>query len=75
MVISATLACAAVMFKALPEKLTPVVKPLMVSLACEQDPNLQKITAEHLAILLDLVRTREINPYNKVISRLCDFLR
>ncbi|CAG9863360.1 unnamed protein product [Phyllotreta striolata] len=70
-----TLACAVVMFKALPEKLTPVIKPLMISLACERDEDLQKISAEHLAILLDQVRSRQVNPHDKVISRLCEFLR
>lgn len=63
------------MFKALPEKLTPVVKPLMESVRRENDENLQRIAAQHLAILLDQCRGRAPCPNDKIIGNLCTFLR
>ncbi|KAJ8978247.1 hypothetical protein NQ317_012603 [Molorchus minor] len=71
----AALSGAIVMFRALPEKLTPVVKPLMESIRRESDENLQKITAEHLAILLDQCRQRNPCPNEKILANLCTFLR
>ncbi|XP_057659908.1 TATA-binding protein-associated factor 172 isoform X3 [Diorhabda carinulata] len=70
----ATLAGASVMLNTLPDKLSPVIKPLMVSLHHESDEDLQKISAGHLAILIDLVRTRENNPNERIIQRLCNCL-
>lgn len=66
---------AVVMFDALPDKLTPVVKPLMESIRREMDENLQKITAKHLAILLEKCRGRDPCPNDKIIQNLCTFLR
>ncbi|KAJ8949069.1 hypothetical protein NQ318_016971 [Aromia moschata] len=71
----AALSGAIVMFRALPEKLTPVVKPLMESIRRENDENLQKIAAEHLAILLDHCRNRNPCPSDKILGNLCLFLR
>ncbi|KAG5883002.1 hypothetical protein JTB14_033457 [Gonioctena quinquepunctata] len=70
-----TLAGAIVMFKALPEKLTPVVKPLMHSIKTENNENIQKIAAEHLATLLDQSRQRNQSPNDKIIANLCIYLR
>ncbi|EFA08205.1 TATA-binding protein-associated factor 172-like Protein [Tribolium castaneum] len=71
----AALAGATVMFKALPEKLTPVAKPLMESVKRESDENLQKTTAKHLAHLLDQCRGRSPCPNDKILVNLCTFLR
>ncbi|XP_018561856.1 TATA-binding protein-associated factor 172 isoform X1 [Anoplophora glabripennis] len=71
----AALSGAIVMFRALPDKLTPVVKPLMESVRRENDENLQRIAAQHLAILLDQCRGRTPCPNDKIIANLCTFLR
>lgn len=63
------------MFRALPEKLTPVVKPLMESVRRESDENLQVITAKHLARLLDQCHGRTPCPNDKILVNLCTFLR
>ena len=71
----AALAGAAVMFRALPEKLTPLAKPLMESVRRENDENLQRTTAKHLAKLLDQCRGRTPCPNDKILINLCTFLR
>ncbi|GJQ72210.1 hypothetical protein Trydic_g3301 [Trypoxylus dichotomus] len=71
----AALSGATVMFKALPEKLTPVVKPLMESIRREGDEQLQHIAAKRLAHLLDQCRLRSSCPNDKVLTNLCAFLR
>lgn len=63
------------MFKALPEKLTPVVKPLMESIRREADEQLQHIAAKHLAHLLDQCRLRNPCPNDKILTNLSTFLR
>lgn len=63
------------MFKALPEKLNPVVKPLMESVKYEPEETLQRISASHLAILLDYCRVRNPCPNDKILTNLCTFLR
>ncbi|XP_066254641.1 TATA-binding protein-associated factor 172 [Euwallacea similis] len=70
-----SLSGAIVMFKALPEKLNPVVKPLMESIKYEPEENLQQISANRLAILLDHCRSRNPCPNNKILTNLCTFLR
>lgn len=73
--ISAALAGAVVAFKAHLEKLTPVVKPLMSSLRQETNECLQKIAAEHLALLLEHCQYREPSPNDKILANLCTILR
>lgn len=63
------------MFKALPEKLTPVVKPLMESIRREPDEQLQHIAAKHLAHLLNQCRNRDPCPNDKILTNLSTFLR
>lgn len=63
------------MFKALPEKLTPVVKPLMASIRQETKECLQNLAAEHLALLLEQCKDREPSPNDKILSNLCTILR
>ncbi|CAG9763742.1 unnamed protein product [Ceutorhynchus assimilis] len=72
----AALSGAMVMFKALPDKLNPVIKPLMDSIKYEPEENFQQITARHLAILLDQCRQRPPPcPNDKILTNLCAFLR
>lgn len=71
----AALSGATVMFKSLPEKLTPVVKPLMESIRKEKDEHLQKLAAQHLTRLLDQCRERTPCPNDKILANLCTFLR
>ncbi|KAI4456700.1 tata-binding protein-associated factor [Holotrichia oblita] len=71
----AALSGATVMFKALPEKLTPVVKPLMESIRREADEQLQHLAAKRLADLLDQCRIRDPCPNDKILTNLCTFLR
>ena len=63
------------MFRALPERLTPVVKPLMDSIRKEPDEQLQIITAKRLAELVEQCRSRTPCPNDKVLCNLCSFLR
>lgn len=63
------------MFRSLPDKLTPVVKPLMESVRRENDEQLQQLTAKHLAQLLDQCRGRSPCPNDKILMNLCTFLR
>lgn len=63
------------MFRSLPEKLTPVVKPLMESVRRESDEHLQELTAKHLAHLLEQCTGRTPCPNDKILVNLCTFLR
>lgn len=63
------------MFRSLPEKLTPVVKPLMESVRRESDEHLQELTAKHLANLLEQCTGRTPCPNDKILVNLCTFLR
>lgn len=71
----AALAGSAIMFKCLPEKLNPVVKPLMESVKRENNEHLQALTATHMAQLMEQCQNRETCPNSKIISNLCAFLR
>lgn len=66
---------ALVMFNALPEKLTPVVKPLMEAIRREDNESLQKLAAANLAILVDQCRNRVPCPGDKILVNLCTFLK
>ncbi|KAK7868472.1 hypothetical protein R5R35_011216 [Gryllus longicercus] len=71
----AALAGAVTMQKSLPEKLNPVVKPLMESVKKEDTEPLQALAASHLAFLVDLCVERTPCPNAKIITNLCTFLR
>ncbi|KAL3274370.1 hypothetical protein HHI36_015768 [Cryptolaemus montrouzieri] len=70
----AAISGAIVMFNALPEKLTPVVKPLMESIRRETNENLQKLSSSHIAKLIDHCRNRVPCPSDKILVNLCTFL-
>lgn len=71
----AAIAGATVCCKSLPEKLTPVVKPLMESIRRETNEELQKVTAKQLAKLVEQCVGRNPCPNDKILSNLCMFLK
>ena len=60
--------------KCLPEKLNPVVKPLMESLRKEENELFQRQSAKHLCHLMELVVNRVPCPIPKIIQNLTAFL-
>ncbi|KAL5274579.1 hypothetical protein ACFFRR_000969 [Megaselia abdita] len=75
MLTQATVAGALVSLNSLPEKLNPVIKPLMESIKKEKCDILQKLSAKFLVRLLDYVRNRNPSPNNKIVKNLCLLLR
>ncbi|XP_018335221.1 TATA-binding protein-associated factor 172 [Agrilus planipennis] len=71
----AAISAATIMFRSLPEKLTPVVKPLMESIRKEKNEYLQNLTAKRLTFLLDQCRERNLCPNEKILVNLCTYLR
>jgi TATA-binding protein-associated factor len=69
------LASAVARLKCLPEKLNPVVKPLMESIKREENPILQKLSAESLTFLMSQVCDRQPSPNVKIITNLSTLLR
>uniref|UniRef100_A0A6P4F1M9 TATA-binding protein-associated factor 172 n=1 Tax=Drosophila rhopaloa TaxID=1041015 RepID=A0A6P4F1M9_DRORH len=71
----AALAGAICALHCLPEKLNPVVKPLMESIKREQCLQLQQLSAEFLVHLMDQVCDRNPSPNSKILNNLCTLLR
>lgn len=71
----AALAGAIVMLKELPEKLSPIVKPLMDSIKREENEELQELSAKHLSLLVENCVERVPCPNAKIITNLITFLR
>lgn len=71
----AALAGAIVCLQCLPEKLNPVIKPLMESIKREECELKQQLSAEYLVHLLDQVATRNPSPNNKIVTNLCTLLK
>lgn len=71
----AALAGAIVCLNCLPEKLNPIIKPLMESIKREECELLQQLSADYLVQLLDQVSNRTPNPNNKIITNLCTLLK
>jgi TATA-binding protein-associated factor len=69
------LACAVARLKCLPEKLNPVVKPLMESVKREENEILQKMAAESLTYLMSQTVNRQPSPNIKIITNLCTLLK
>ncbi|XP_046551692.1 LOW QUALITY PROTEIN: TATA-binding protein-associated factor 172-like [Haliotis rubra] len=69
-----SLALAAVVLDALPEKLNPVIRPLMDSIKKEQNRSLQSEASKGLAWLLSKCVQRNPSPNSKVLKNLCAFL-
>lgn len=62
------------MDNSLPEKLNPVVKPLMDSVRKEENELFQRKSAEHLCYLMELVLSRNPCPIPKIVQNLVGFL-
>ncbi|XP_004536960.1 TATA-binding protein-associated factor 172 isoform X2 [Ceratitis capitata] len=71
----AALAGAIVCMECLPEKLNPVVKPLMESLKREECELLQQLSAEFLVQLMHQVCDRNPSPNSKILTNLCTLLK
>lgn len=70
-----SLASAVSRLKCLPEKLNPVVKPLMESVKREENPILQKLSAESLTFFMSQACDRQPSPNVKIITNLSTLLR
>lgn len=71
----ASLASAVVRLQTLPEKLNPVVKPLMESIKKEECEILQKLSADCLTHLMAQVIQRNPSPNGKILNNLCTLLK
>ncbi|XP_032595951.1 TATA-binding protein-associated factor 172 [Drosophila grimshawi] len=71
----AALAGAICALHCLPDKLNPVVKPLMESIKREQCLPLQQLSADFLVHLMDQVCDRNPSPNSKILNNLCTLLR
>lgn len=69
------LACAVSRLKCLPEKLNPVVKPLMESIKREENAILQKMAAESLTYLMSQTVSRQPSPNIKIVTNLSSLLK
>lgn len=75
--VKATLAGAATMMNCLPvvsKPLNPLIKPLMEAIKKEENEELQKLAAKHLAHLVHLCVDRTPCPNSKITTNLCLFL-
>ena len=59
---------------ALPDKLNPVIKPLMEAIKKEANEEFQKLAARSLARVLNSCISRETSPDEKVIKNFCAFV-
>ncbi|XP_053667652.1 TATA-binding protein-associated factor 172 [Anopheles marshallii] len=66
---------AVVSLRCLPDRLNPVVKPLMESIKREECELLQRLSAKYLSDLLDQVITRTPCPNSKIVTNLCTLLK
>lgn len=71
----AALAGAIVYLKCLPEKLNPVVKPLMESVKREESYLLQELSCEFLVQFMAEVCDRTPNPNSKLLTNLSTLLK
>ncbi|KAK3929318.1 TATA-binding protein-associated factor 172 [Frankliniella fusca] len=71
----AAIANSVVLLRCLPEKLHPLCKSIMESIKKEENEMLQVLSAECLAVLIEMANTRTPCPVDKIITNLCIFLR
>ncbi|XP_015784868.1 TATA-binding protein-associated factor 172 [Tetranychus urticae] len=78
MMVTSALSSCIISWKILPDKLNPVVRPLMDSIKRESNEQLQRASANHLTFLLDLCLSQDkpdnSSPVNKIIKNLVTFL-
>ncbi|XP_077979914.1 TATA-binding protein-associated factor 172-like [Glandiceps talaboti] len=72
--VQAALAGAVVALKSLPDKLNPIIKPLMETIKKEESSLMQRHAANSLARLLQLCVDRTPSPNPKIIKNLCSSL-
>ncbi|GFT62364.1 TATA-binding protein-associated factor 172 [Trichonephila clavipes] len=72
--VQSSIAGALVSLKHLPEKLNPIIRPLMDSIKREENELLQKASAHHLVNLMELCLTRTSCPNPKILKNLTNFL-
>ncbi|XP_064613763.1 TATA-binding protein-associated factor 172-like [Liolophura sinensis] len=58
----------------LPDKLNPIIRPLMESVKKEENPDLQNRAGKSLSLLLQKCSQRNPSPNSKIIKNLCSFL-
>ena len=61
-------------YEALPEKLNPVIKPVMEALKKQSSEDIQRTAARSLARILNSCIMRESSPNEKVVKNLCAFV-
>lgn len=71
----AALAGAIICLKCLPEKLNPVVRPLMESIKREECLLLQELSAEFLVLLMAQISDRNPSPNPKIFTNLSTLLK
>lgn len=71
---SASLSCALIACDYMPDKLNPIIKPLMDSIKKEENENLQLISAQHLTRLIEICHEKNTQPIPKIIKNLINFL-
>ncbi|KAK7502412.1 hypothetical protein BaRGS_00006365 [Batillaria attramentaria] len=69
-----SLAMAVVSLQALPEKLNPVIRPIMDAVKKEENKELRQQAATCLARLMQACLVRSPNPSAKIVKNLCSFL-
>ncbi|GBL97094.1 TATA-binding protein-associated factor 172, partial [Araneus ventricosus] len=72
--VQASIAGALVSLKHLPEKLNPIIRPLMDSIKREENELLQRASAHHLVNLMELCLSRASCPNPKILKNLTNFL-
>ncbi|XP_052235352.1 TATA-binding protein-associated factor 172-like isoform X2 [Dreissena polymorpha] len=72
--VQSSLAKAAVRLDIIPEKLNPVIRPLMECVKKEENQSLQEEAAKCLSIVLRKCMSRSPSPNGKVVKNLCGFL-
>ena len=69
-----SLAMAMVSLQSLPEKLNPVIRPMMEAVKKEENAEVRKQAATCLASVMQRCLVRSPNPSAKIIKNLCSFL-
>lgn len=59
----------------LPEKLNPVIKPIMESIKREECEIFQQLSADFLVKLMDEIHMRAPCPNNKIVTNICTLLK
>ena len=71
---TASLSSALIACNYMPDKLNPIVRPLMDSIKKEENENLQLVSAKHLTYLIEICNEKNTQPIPKIIKNLINFL-